>query len=183
MADEIVAVEIRDVEGFPGYGVSADGRVWSRRSRNGDSYNGPRRLVSEWREMRQYTDKIGRKKVNFKGGGICKGFQVHRLVLTAFVGPCPEGHECCHWDGNASNNAVENLRWDTSKENHADKKRHNTNNSGERHGLATLTAAIVREIRELHSLGVYQKDIATKFGIAPSTVSKITLRYRWSHVA
>lgn len=45
---------------------------------------------------------------------------VHRLVLEAFRGPCPPGHEACHWDDDPSNNRLENLRWGTREENRAD---------------------------------------------------------------
>lgn len=51
---------------------------------------------------------------------------VHRLVLEAFVGPCPDGMEACHGDGVRTNNALRNLRWDTRSENHRDKVRHGT---------------------------------------------------------
>jgi HNH endonuclease/NUMOD4 motif len=36
--------------------------------------------------------------------------RVHRLVLEAFVGPCPPGQECRHLNGNPSDN-----RWDSSQ--------------------------------------------------------------------
>lgn len=52
---------------------------------------------------------------------------VHRLVLEAFVGPCPSGCEGCHYDGNPANNIVSNLRWDTTKNNCLDKRRHGRN--------------------------------------------------------
>lgn len=45
---------------------------------------------------------------------------VHSLVLSAFVGPRPEGMECCHGDGDKTNNALSNLRWDTKKANELD---------------------------------------------------------------
>lgn len=48
---------------------------------------------------------------------------VHRLVLEAFVGPCPDGLEGCHWDDDPSNNNLSNLRWDTHQENMNDKAR------------------------------------------------------------
>lgn len=51
---------------------------------------------------------------------------VHQLVLFAFIGPRPEGFECCHHDGNFRNNELSNLRWDTSAANKADAKRHGT---------------------------------------------------------
>lgn len=46
-----------------------------------------------------------------------KSFYVHRLVLEAFVGECPEGFECDHIDRNRSNNCLQNLRWITIFEN------------------------------------------------------------------
>lgn len=49
---------------------------------------------------------------------------VHQLVLKTFVGPCPAGYECCHNDGNPSNNKLSNLRWDTRSENKKDMYRH-----------------------------------------------------------
>ncbi len=49
---------------------------------------------------------------------------VHRLVLSAFVGPCPDGMECCHDDGDPTNNAVSNLYWGTRSQNMRDRFRH-----------------------------------------------------------
>lgn len=48
----------------------------------------------------------------------------HRLVLAAFVGPCPVGAEGCHNDGNKTNNTVTNLRWDSRSANMMDQVRH-----------------------------------------------------------
>jgi hypothetical protein len=48
---------------------------------------------------------------------------VHRLVLEAFVGPCPEGQEGLHWDDDPLNNRLTNLRWGTSSENKHDSVR------------------------------------------------------------
>lgn len=42
---------------------------------------------------------------------------VHRLVLESFVGPCPDGMEACHANGNGFDNRLENLRWDTHRAN------------------------------------------------------------------
>lgn len=51
---------------------------------------------------------------------------VHRLVLAAFVGPCPEGMEVRHLDGNPANNRLENLKYGTVSENRFDSVRHGT---------------------------------------------------------
>jgi hypothetical protein len=50
--------------------------------------------------------------------------RVHRLVLETFIGPCPPGLQCCHWDGVRTNNRLMNLRWDTPGANGADARRH-----------------------------------------------------------
>jgi hypothetical protein len=53
--------------------------------------------------------------------------KVHRLVLEAFVGPCPDGMEACHNDGVRSNAKLTNLRWDTPSANQHDTVRHGHN--------------------------------------------------------
>lgn len=79
-------------------------------------------------------------------------FYVHRLVLAAFVGPCPPGMEGCHGDGDPLNANLTNLRWDWPSANNRDKTRHGTHNMSRRthcprgHVLAApnLSAASVR---------------------------------------
>jgi len=51
---------------------------------------------------------------------------VHRFVLETFVGPCPEGMEARHLDGNPANNRLSNLCWSTHKENVRDQYKHGT---------------------------------------------------------
>lgn len=53
--------------------------------------------------------------------------KVHRLVLEAFVGPCPEGMETRHLNGDRQENRLANLAWGTALENAADLKRHGRN--------------------------------------------------------
>ena len=56
--------------------------------------------------------------------GVQKPFRVHTLVLTAFVGPAPEGYCACHGDGDPTNNCLDNLRWGSVADNAADLNRH-----------------------------------------------------------
>jgi hypothetical protein len=49
---------------------------------------------------------------------------IHRLVLTAFVGPQPIGMEALHGDGDTANNRLSNLRWGTHSENQHDQVAH-----------------------------------------------------------
>lgn len=53
-----------------------------------------------------------------------RGALVHRLVLEAFVGPCPPGMQTRHLDGDPGNNHLGNLRWGTPAENNRDTLRH-----------------------------------------------------------
>ena len=69
---------------------------------------------------------------------------VHRLVLTTFVGPCPDGCECLHLDDNPQNNCLDNLRWGTPKENKNDNWRRNR--TGEKGTNAKLTKEQVEMI-------------------------------------
>ena len=48
------------------------------------------------------------------------GKRVHRMVLEAFVGPCPEGMQCRHLNDVKNDNRLNNLAWGTRKENSAD---------------------------------------------------------------
>ena len=51
---------------------------------------------------------------------------VHRLVIEAFIGPCPDGMECCHNNGDPADNRLLNLRWGTRSDNNLDRVRHGT---------------------------------------------------------
>lgn len=95
---------------------------------------------------------------------------VHHIVLEAFVGPCPEGMEGCHNDGDPTNNRVDNLRWDTRKANREDSIRHGTHVRGTQHAHCGLTPEQVRNIRIDPRP---QREIAHSYGIAQPTVSRI----------
>lgn len=64
--------------------------------------------------------------VRLTRNAIGKSYAVHRLALEAFVGSCPEGMEGCHNNGIATDNRLENLRWDTAKANNLDQFKHRT---------------------------------------------------------
>lgn len=55
---------------------------------------------------------------------------VHPLVARAFIGERPEGLDTCHNDGNPSNNHIDNLRYDTRRNNLLDQFEHGTYNNG-----------------------------------------------------
>jgi hypothetical protein len=107
---------------------------------------------------------------------------VHNLVLAAFVGPRPEGHEGCHRNGKSWDNRLENLRWATPKENSADKAKHGTVLKGSQLKVAKLNEEKVREIRRLYESGVGPTALAKKFGVYIRTIFFVVRREKWKHV-
>jgi len=75
----------------------------------------------------------GRPRVNLSLYGKVVDAYPYRLVLEAFVGPCPEGMEALHWDDDPNNNTVDNLRWGTRTENMRDMSRNLGGNAGLTH--------------------------------------------------
>lgn len=59
--------------------------------------------------------------VGISKNGVARTTTVHRLVLEAWVGPCPDGCEACHGSGGNTDNSLDNLRWDTHESNCCDR--------------------------------------------------------------
>lgn len=66
----------------------------------------------------------GHRRVTLYRDGRRSRIFVHRLVLLAFVGPCPEGMECRHLNGDSADNRLANLTYGTRSENTLDDVRH-----------------------------------------------------------
>lgn len=90
------------------------------------SNHGNVRWRSSKEPLQSYAgNKLGHRRVYLGIGPKSRRDRyIHRLVLEAFIGPCPEGMEGCHNDGDASNNHLENLRWDTHSANMYDRVKH-----------------------------------------------------------
>jgi HNH endonuclease/NUMOD4 motif-containing protein len=117
---------VPDYEGL--YRVSNRGDVWSQ----------PRATTHGGILRQAVTKANGYHWVSPSKDGIQKPREVHKIVMEAFVGPCPEGQEVRHLDGNPGNNrwapgdeaetvaAGGNLIYGTHSENMQDKHRHGT---------------------------------------------------------
>jgi hypothetical protein len=106
--------EWRDIPGYGGqYQVSDDGQVKSFKC-------GGERIL----RPRPDGDYVS---VRLYGAGAPRNHAIHRLVLECFVSPCPDGQEGCHNNGDARDNRLTNLRWDTRVENQLDNVRHGKN--------------------------------------------------------
>jgi hypothetical protein len=155
------ASELRAIQGFPGYSVTDDGKVWSSKRH---------------RWMKTRPNHYGHRMVMLSLCGNYRPYRVHRLVLFAFRGQPEPGQVARHLNGNPADNRVENLVWGTQQENIDDKFRHGTICHGDRHYNAKLTDAQVEEIRRLHAVGHTQTAIASIYGVSQSNVSSIVLR-------
>lgn len=94
----------KPVVGYEGlYDVSNLGRM--RRSLN-DSGGRAGKILSPKLSTKGYF-----RAELYSGSGRFKRPYIHRLVLEAFVEPCPPGHQADHKDFDRVNNCLENLQW------------------------------------------------------------------------
>lgn len=161
-------VRYLSIDGFPGYEVGDDGSVWTcwRRGK-------PHGLTDTWLPLKGSPQRRGHLCVCL----VCDGRKfyrhIHVLVLEAFVGPCPEGMECCHDpDPDPSNNWVGNLRWGTRKDNYEDSVRHGTayilpdGRRGEENPSSKLTRDLVGRIFKIRcDEGAGAKTICRALGL------------------
>lgn len=159
----------KPVVGHAGYEVSDHGRVRSM-------VNGRWGIGRSFVVLTPSFTRAGYAKVNLRGR---RQRYVHRLVLEAFVGPCPEGMECLHGPNGTTDNSLGNIRWGTRAENQRDKKRDGTDNCGQKHPLAKLSNEDIKTIRSATGT---QSEIGKKFGISQHTVSRIRSGKRWGHL-
>jgi hypothetical protein len=118
--------------------------------------------------------------VRFKSG--YRATKVHLLVLEAFVGPRPSGMVGRHLDGNFRNNALSNLAYGTPQDNMDDRERHGNTVRGVDKSNTLFTADDIAFIRTYPRHDRYQEELAKKFNVTQSTISKIITRRSWNHL-
>lgn len=140
---------------------------------------------TEPRKLKPWIDSEGRYRVTLCDGKRKHKRKVSHLILETFKGACPEGMEACHDpDNNQANNAFANLRWDTHKNNEADKIKHGTSQHGERNHESKLTEGKVENARWFCALyGRGSRAFLGKvWGINPTNISRAVDRKTWKHV-
>ena len=168
---------LKDIPGFPDYAVTDGGAIWSKP--RVDTIG--RRQRGTW--LKPYIRKDGHASVNLFSKYGQKAYRVHRLVLEAFVGPCPEGMEACHNNGDPADNRLENLRWDTRQENQKDAVKHGSAGGFKNRGRGSkLTAANVLRIADLRQAGFSLRYIAGVYGVSQPHISAIAHRQTWRHL-
>lgn len=161
-----MAVRYASIPQFPGYRVGTDGSVWSRRLQLK-----PSKARNGYLTVSLYCGAKNTRETRY----------VHRLVLEAFVGPCPDGMECRHLNDVRTDNRAENLRWGTRAENVNDwAVIHNKSPQGERNYFAKLTRDDVAEIRNRLAIGVKRSLLAREFGVGVGTIGYIARGDTWA---
>ncbi len=174
--------EFRLVVGIemPWYRISNLGRVQTCRIKG--AWKGQ---TGEWKDLKlKRLKKNGHTYVAFSLAGKSMVRYVHRLVLEAFVGPCPNGMEACHFpDRDPSNNRLTNLRWDTHVSNMRDKLTHGTSNKGSQNAMAIVTEEIVSQIKSKRRAGARICELVREFKLKRAHIQTIANGHRWRHVA
>lgn len=137
-----------------------------------------------------YDDSHGYDRVSLSIAGRKTRRPVHRIVLEAFIGPCPSGYEVNHKDGNKKNNHIDNLEYVSRQDNvkHAWENSLMHPPSGDNHWtrrtphkigyshrglMKKLKDCEVAEIRRLLCCGLKGNFIAKMFKLTPSHISSI----------
>jgi Mor family transcriptional regulator len=105
----------------------------------------------------------------------------HRLVLEAFVGPCPSEHYVLHFDNNPKNNRLENLRYGTPSDNSSDKLMHGTQPHGEQIPWHKLKNADVLNIRHRRQDGETLEKIGEDYGVSETYIWQICTGVKWKN--
>lgn len=151
--------EFRDIPGFVGlYQVSNRGRV-----------------RSQTRILKCGIHRSGHRYCVLSKDSQYFNVQVHRLVLLTFRGPCPEGMQARHLDGDPTNNSPDNLAWGTLQENMRDQAKHGVLAVGERNGNSKLTRKEITEIRA----AARARGLAEKYRVNRSTIHRIRTMETW----
>jgi transposase-like protein len=164
LATRLIGEQWNPVLGFDGlYEISSLGTI---RSLRGEKIKAPQRNPRGYMHTALYDH--GATNV-----------YIHRAVLEAFAGAAPHGQESCHWNGQRDDNSLLNLRWDTSKGNHADRLVHGTHTRGSRNAKAKLTDADVLAIRAAVAGGTMPSVVARSYGVNKCTISDIVRGRTW----
>jgi hypothetical protein len=174
MIEEKIGVEEqeewRPVPGFEDYcEVSNLGR-FRRFSSRQKPFEGPE-------TVKPVKNGVGYMLVRLGRYSKAKRVGVHQLVMMAFVGPCPEGHEVHHKDEDKTNNRLSNLCYLTFSEH----KRLTWASGQRKPGKCSLKDADVRVIRRLRGQ-VQAREIAEWYRVSPETVFRIWERLRYGRV-
>lgn len=155
-----------NISDFPGYYVTVDGKVYSRKN-NRHGYLKDYHLLKT-----KYTKHDGRPYVTLRNPklGIRRLAKVHRLVALAYI-PNPENKPCvCHKDNNPLNNHVDNLYWGTQAENMSQMRL-------DKRDYRKVSIRDHRRVIRLKSLGWSSSRIGKRFKVNRTCINRILNKY------
>lgn len=155
---------LREIPGVPNYAVDEAGVVWSLQPGRHGKWAGRPHAI------RSFVGGNGYARVTLRVQGKRQAHFVHRLVSMAFHGPCPEGMEVCHLDGQQSNNAPANLCYATHRQNALHRWDHGTMAYGQKSHLARLSDADVASLWDGVKSGASCKEIREIYGVSEAYV-------------
>lgn len=165
---------MKELINYPGYYAGKNGHIYSMKS--GRSHQLSERMHHGYYWVNVADDSHPSKT--------CVE-PVHKLILEAFVGPCPEGHVCLHLNGNSLDNRLSNLHWGTRKDLMQGEMQRGTAaclRHGENSLAAKLTEADVHKIISLYEQGYKQREIAEMFSVTQRHISDIVHHKTWKHL-
>lgn len=172
-------VVYRPVPGYGRYLAGSDASIWRiPRPRGWRTRTG---FMSRWYRVRTPL-VMGYPVVVLFRHGERRMLKVHRVILETFIGPCPEGMEGCHNDGNRENNSISNLRWDYQANNMKDRDNHGRTCRGDKNGSRKISSSDVLVIRQRLRTGEPRKSIGRDYGITTWAVGCIERGKTWKDV-
>ena len=106
---------------------------------------------------------------------------VHRLVASAFYGPCPEGYEVNHKNLDKADNQPGNLEYLTRSENLRHRSLAGIQRGAANH-QAKLNEATILVIRRRHADGEGYKNLGRAYGVSWEAIRNIIKRRSWAWV-
>ncbi len=163
----------KPISDFPGYEVSDLGNIRSYKVPGSSKPHPTPHLLKP--RPNKYDNRLW---VSLSRNGQSHSLSVHRLVLTAFVGICPPGMECCHYDGNCHNNTLTNLRWATHSDNAIDNVRLGVC-TGDNSSQSKITSSTAQYIREQYQNGVPVSQLLNEVPINKRNIYAVIYGESW----
>lgn len=162
------AIIYKEIEDFPDYQVTGDGRVYSKISN---------------KFLSPGLGTNGRPCVQLRVvPGVYKTQYVHVLVCEAFHGKRPPKMEASHKNGNKLDNRAVNLCWEDRSTNLRRRDAHGTHDKGFNNSRAVLTPESLEKIYSLRESGHTQQAIADELNVSRTTISRVLNGHRYKEV-
>lgn len=106
----------------------------------------------------------------------------HRIAWESAYGPIPDGLEVCHHCDNPPCVRPDHLFLGTHLENMQDAATKGRMKRDVTRHVTKLSPDDIRCIRKESASGVMNRDLATRYDVDPSVISKIIHGHRWGHI-